>query len=279
MNKPQTLQTLTTYRRLCVFYGKEKCRFLPMPKGRGFHDMTLVMSKENLDVSVVEDEESLVVEEGNKTDVADDWVLPEESNKEDVNPSDEESWKLETKNSESTDLALSDAQVELAGSEDEYRKQELIAQSQEMVKAAVAQVGEKQVIKLRNEVNDALNEEVGTRLNAYEKRRNRREARERTALIIRLVVIIVLIVVILCIPAVRNRLKILFTGVGNTVNTVVNGGDATDDINKLKEDMNQDMQTQYVHEDGTPLTEEELRLMEIYKEKGGTFKEVPASGK
>lgn len=237
------------------------------------------MSKENLDVSVVEDEESLVVEEGNKTDVADDWVLPEESNKEDVNPSDEESWELETKNSESTDLALSDAQVELAGSEDEYRKQELIAQSQEMVKAAVAQVGEKQVIKLRNEVNDALNEEVGTRLNAYEKRRNRREARERTALIIRLVVIIVLIVVILCIPAVRNRLKILFTGVGNTVNTVVNGGDATDDINKLKEDMNQDMQTQYVHEDGTPLTEEELRLMEIYKEKGGTFKEVPASGK
>lgn len=158
------------------------------------------------------------------------------------------------------------AGFDISSDEQSYKEEELQTKIQPVIKEVV----ETQSDKLKQEVNDALQDEVGKRLNRYDKRRRRRDLKDFMGLIIRGVVVVLIIVFLMSNNTIRTRFAICFRDLGNIVQGVINGeevssnqlvedlfGDLGDDLNRVN--------TVYVDEDGNLISGSENNDKEVNK--------------
>ena len=89
--------------------------------------------------------------------------------------------------------------------------------------------------KMKLEVKEILDDEVGYRLSRYEKRRRRRDIKDKASLIIKGVLIFVLAVVILGNTQIRTRCAIVFRDFGDLFTNIVSGEETSS--NKLVDDI------------------------------------------
>ena len=106
--------------------------------------------------------------------------------------------------------------------------------------------------KLKAEVNEVLQEEVGYRLNRYEKRRRRRDVKDKIGVVIKWIVIVGIISFIYGTPQLRTKFAILFRDLGDLVVGLVNNEEVSS--NKLVEDALSDL--------GVDLNESEIETEE-----------------
>lgn len=88
--------------------------------------------------------------------------------------------------------------------------------------------------KLKAEVNEVLQDEVGYRLSRYEKRRRRRDVKDKIGVVIKWIVIVGVIAFIYGTPQLRTKFSILFRDFGDLVIGLVNNEDVSS--NQLVED-------------------------------------------
>lgn len=88
--------------------------------------------------------------------------------------------------------------------------------------------------KLKAEVNEVLQEEVGYRLNRYEKRRRRRDVKDKIGVVIKWIVIVGIISFIYGTPQLRTKFAILFRDLGDLITGLVNNDEVSS--NQLVED-------------------------------------------
>lgn len=88
--------------------------------------------------------------------------------------------------------------------------------------------------KLKAEVNEVLQDEIGFRLNRYEKRRRRRDVKEKIGVALKWIVVIGIIAFIYGTPQLRLKFSILFRDLGDLITGLVNNEDVSS--NQLVED-------------------------------------------
>lgn len=88
--------------------------------------------------------------------------------------------------------------------------------------------------KLKAEVNEVLQEEVGYRLTRYEKRRRRRDVKDKIGVVIKWIVIVGIIAFIYGTPQLRTKFSILFRDLGDLITGLVNNEEVSS--NQLVED-------------------------------------------
>lgn len=88
--------------------------------------------------------------------------------------------------------------------------------------------------KLKAEVNEVLQDEVGYRLSRYEKRRRRRDVKDKIGVALKWVVVIGIISFIYSTPQLQLKFSVLFRDLGDLVIGLVNNKDVSS--NQLIED-------------------------------------------
>lgn len=122
----------------------------------------------------------------------------------------------------------------LANKENEYQKHQTEEKIAPVVKEAVGEAVKYQNDKLKAEVNEVLQEEVGYRLSRYEKRRRRHDVKDKIGVTLKWVVIIGVIAFIYGTPQLRTKFSILFRDFGDLVVGLMNNEEVSS--NKLIED-------------------------------------------
>ena len=121
--------------------------------------------------------------------------------------------QLRVTGKEVDDSDLSSLSDEIASVENEYRQKELENEAKPIiereVKANVGKALEQQRDKMKVEVNDMLSNEVGTRIDKYERRRRRKNRKNAFFTLLRFAVILILVGVIFFNNQTRTKLKIL----------------------------------------------------------------------
>lgn len=88
--------------------------------------------------------------------------------------------------------------------------------------------------KLKAEVNEVLQEEVGYRLTRYEKRRRRRDIKDKLGVALKWVVVVGIIAFIYSTPQLRLKFSVLFRDLGDLITGLVNNDEVSS--NQLVED-------------------------------------------
>ena len=125
--------------------------------------------------------------------------------------------------------------VVLSEAEKSYETEEM----KQKVKPFLDETVKKNQDKLKLEIHEVLDDEVGYRLSRYEKRRRRRDMKERLSSIIKGVAAFVVIVIILGNSQLRTRFAIVFKDFGDLFSDVLSGKDTSS--NKLVKDLLGDM--------------------------------------
>ncbi|MDE7476671.1 MAG: hypothetical protein K2M91_01750 [Lachnospiraceae bacterium] len=104
----------------------------------------------------------------------------------------------------------------------------------EVTKQAVSEAVKYQQDKLKVEVSELLQEDVGYRLDKYEKRRRRRDIKDKLGVAVKWIVVIGIIAFIYGTPQLRLKFAILFRDFGELVEGLLNNEEVSS--NKLVED-------------------------------------------
>lgn len=129
---------------------------------------------------------------------------------------------------ENLDLSVADSEAIYKDSEE---KKEINHRVQSLLEdTMVAQSN-----RMKLEVQEVLNDEVGYRLSKYEKRRKKRDFREKVGLIIKLGIIAALIMIVLGNSQIRNKITTAIKDVGDMIMDAYNGNEVTS--NKLVENL------------------------------------------
>lgn len=107
-------------------------------------------------------------------------------------------------------------------------------QTEKKVAPVVKEAMKYQEDKLKAEVNEVLQGEVGYRLDKYEKRRRRRDIKDRLGIVIKWVVVIGIIAFIYGTPQLREKFSILFRDFGDLIEGMLNNEEVSS--NQLVED-------------------------------------------
>lgn len=131
---------------------------------------------------------------------------------------------------DSTELMVVDDKVsfgKIARDEESYRKNEFKSQLQPIVqettKRAVTEAVKYQQDKLKLEVHEVLQDEVGYRLSKYEKRRRRRRLKENLSTAVKVFILLGVIGVILSNASIRSRVQIVTRNAWNYVESLIAG--------------------------------------------------------
>ncbi|MBD5470127.1 MAG: hypothetical protein HDR19_03145 [Lachnospiraceae bacterium] len=128
--------------------------------------------------------------------------------------------------------------VSLVNDENEYEKRQTEKKIAPIVKEvtnqAVSEAVKYQQDKLKVEVNEVLQSEVGYRLDKYEKRRRRRDVKDKLGVVIKWGVVIGIVAFIYGTPQLRTKFSILFRDFGDLVEGLINNEEVSS--NKLVED-------------------------------------------
>ena len=109
--------------------------------------------------------------------------------------------------------------TDLAQAEEYYEVSEL----SKKVKPLVNEAMQYQQDKMKLEVKEVLDDEVGYRLSRYEKRRRRRDMKDKASLIIKGVVTFIIIVIILGNTQLRTRFALVFRDFGDLFSNIISG--------------------------------------------------------
>ena len=129
------------------------------------------------------------------------------------------------------ELSLGDANSEY---EKHQTEKQIAPVVKEVTKQAVGEAVRYQQDKLKVEMNEVLQSEVGYRLDKYEKRRRRRDAKDKLGVVMKWVVVVGIIAFIYGTPQLRTKFAILFRDFGDLVEGLVNNEEVSS--NKLVED-------------------------------------------
>lgn len=121
--------------------------------------------------------------------------------------------------------------TDLAQAEEYYEISEL----GKKVKPLVNEAMQYQQDKMKLEVKEVLDDEVGYRLSRYEKRRRRRDMKDKASLIIKGVVTFIIIVIILGNTQLRTRFALVFRDFGDLFSNIISGEETSS--NKLVDDL------------------------------------------
>lgn len=121
--------------------------------------------------------------------------------------------------------------TDLAQAEEYYEVSEL----GKKVKPLVNEAMQYQQDKMKLEVKEVLDDEVGYRLSRYEKRRRRRDMKDKASLIIKGVVTFIIIVIILGNTQLRTRFALVFRDFGDLFSNIISGEETSS--NKLVDDL------------------------------------------
>ena len=128
--------------------------------------------------------------------------------------------------------------VSLVNDENEYEKRQTEKKIAPIVKEvtnqAVSEAVKYQQDKLKVEVNEVLQSEVGYRLDKYEKRRLRRDVKDKLGVVFKWIIVIGIVAFIYGTPQLRTKFSILFRDFGDLVEGLINNEDVSS--NKLVED-------------------------------------------
>lgn len=131
-----------------------------------------------------------------------------------------------------------------AGNEEEAYRQEEFANKvspilHETTKKAVSEAVKAQNDKVKLEISEVLQDEVGYRLSKYEKRRKRRDLKEKIGFCIKGVVLIVVFLIIFGNAQIRLRISLVAKDAGEMISDLLRGKDTSS--NKLVEDLFRDL--------------------------------------
>lgn len=118
--------------------------------------------------------------------------------------------------------------------ENEYEKRQTEKKIVPVVKEAVGEAVKYQNDKLKAEVNEVLQGEVGYRLDKYEKRRRRRDVKEKLGVVLKWVVVVGIIAFIYGTPQLRLKFSILFRDFGDLIEGLMNNEEVSS--NQLVDD-------------------------------------------
>lgn len=121
----------------------------------------------------------------------------------------------------------------------EYEQHQTEKKVAPVVKEAVSEAVKYQNDKLKAEVNEVLQGEVGYRLDKYEKRRRRRDIKDKLGVALKWIVVIGVIAFIYGTPQLRTKFSILFRDFGDLIEGLVNNEEVSS--NKLVEDALSDL--------------------------------------
>ena len=170
---------------------------------------------------------------------------------------------------ETTELATVEDNVNfgtVVWDEESYQKNEFESQLQPIVQAttqkAVTEAVKYQQDKLKLEVHEVLQDEVGYRLSKYEKRRRRRRCKENLITVVKLLVLLGIIGVILSNSSIRSRVQIVTRNAWNYVESLVAGEDVSS--NNIVDDVLQSL--------GVELND--INTTEVIVEQGDEYDEI-----
>lgn len=132
-------------------------------------------------------------------------------------------------------VAVVDEELDCVGHEEsEYQQLQTEKKVAPVVREAVSEAVKYQNDKLKAEVNEVLQGEVGYRLDKYEKRRRRRDVKERIGVVLKWIVVVGIIAFIYGTPQLREKFSILFKDFGELVESLINNEEVSS--NQLVED-------------------------------------------
>ena len=155
--------------------------------------------------------------------------------------------KEEPRETESTDIlriAEEDmGTLDVASAEREYKAAEIHKEAEPLIQTTV-NTEVKKSVKLNNErikleVNEVLADEVGYRLDKYEKRRKFRQRKDFVTGVLKAVAVLIAVLFIFGNAQLRLRFWIIFKDIGDLVHGLVNNEEVTS--NQLVEDMFRDL--------------------------------------
>lgn len=129
--------------------------------------------------------------------------------------------------------------INISTDEENYKKKEQLESAKPIVKEAVSEAIKIQNENFKLEVSEVLQDEVGYRLNKYEKRRRWREIKERICFFIKAGVVIILLALVLGNTKIRTRLIIVGQDIVELFSGLFSGEDVSS--NQLIEDMFRDL--------------------------------------
>lgn len=121
----------------------------------------------------------------------------------------------------------------------EYEQRQTEKKVVPIVKAEIGKAVKFQNDKLKAEVEEVLQSEVGYRLNRYEKRRRRRDIKDRLGFVLKWVIVIGIIAFIYSTPQLRLKFAILFRDFGDLITGMLNNQEVSS--NQLVEDALSDL--------------------------------------
>lgn len=133
-------------------------------------------------------------------------------------------------------VAVVDEELDCVGHEESEYQQ---LQTEKKVAPVVKEAMKYQEDKLKAEVNEVLQGEVGYRLDKYEKRRRRRDIKDKLGVALKWIVVIGVIAFIYGTPQLRTKFSILFRDFGDLIEGLVNNEEVSS--NKLVEDVLSDL--------------------------------------
>lgn len=137
-------------------------------------------------------------------------------------------------------VAVVDEELDCVGHEEsEYQQLQTEKKVAPVVREAVSEAVKYQNDKLKAEVNEVLQSEVGYRLDKYEKRRRRRDVKDRLGIALKWIVIVGIIAFIYGTPSLRTKFSILFRDFGDLIEGLVNNEEVSS--NQLVEDALSDL--------------------------------------
>lgn len=133
--------------------------------------------------------------------------------------------------------------LDVASAEKEYKAAEIHKEAEPLIQTTV-NTEVKKAVKLNNErikleVNEVLADEVGYRLDKYEKRRKFRQRKDFVIGVLKAVAVLIVVLFIFGNAQLRLRFQIIFKDIGDLVHGLVNNEEVTS--NQLVEDMFRDL--------------------------------------
>lgn len=143
----------------------------------------------------------------------------------------------------------------------EYEQRQTEKKVAPVVKEAVSEAVKYQNDKLKAEVNEVLQSEVGYRLSKYEKRRRRRDVKDKLGIVIKWVVVIGIIAFIYGTPQLRIKFAILFRDFGDLIEGMLNNEEVLS--NQLVEDALSNLGVELNESDGVDIDSQESHGAEL----------------
>lgn len=143
----------------------------------------------------------------------------------------------------------------------EYEQRQTEKKVAPVVKEAVSEAVKYQNDKLKAEVNEVLQSEVGYHLSKYEKRRRRRDVKDKLGIVIKWVVVIGIIAFIYGTPQLRIKFAILFRDFGDLIEGMLNNEEVSS--NQLVEDALSNLGVELNESDGVDIDSQESHGAEL----------------